>query len=424
MFRKAVSIPRLRLATQLTLFVVFVVLITMVTAYLVVVRSEQAFEYRKAERRAETLRPALEGGLDAIPGMAWVVPPRGPVPEAPPQELVALAAGHHILERAEGPQHAVVRDLGEGRRSIVLYSSVPHLEQRAMLLRILAGAALVLVAATVALSPVWAGFLLRHDPIVRRRIGQQMQDAAREAFRSHGAEQTTLARTYTEYVRLLYDPDERSREFIANVAHELRTPITLVRSGCEVIAGAPELGPRHGRRLAQMIGALDHMNETIRSFLILARQGDWGPFSRVPVAALVAEVAAMHRTEAEAAGVAIELGPVDVETVEAPREALTIVLSNLVRNAVRHGAHPGRVEISFERGIFRVRDDGPGIAEGERASIFQPFFRARRAAEQGVFGLGLGLAIVKRVCDACGWMVDVVGEAGGGATFLVTLRRA
>lgn len=421
MHRIAIAIPRMRLATQLTLFVVFAVVVSVITAYLVVLRSEQAFEYRKAERRADTLAPALAGGLDWIDGVVWVVPPRDPATPPPPPDFAALGIGHHRLGKGDGLMHLVVRPMTEERRSIVFYGGAPHVEQRAMLLRLLGGAALMLVAATVALSPWWATFLLRHDPLVRRKMGQQMNDATREAFRSQDVASSTLARTYTEYVRLLYDPQERSREFIANVAHELRTPLTLVRSGCEVIATSPDLSERHGRRLGQMIAALDHMDETVRSFLLLAREGDYGEVSRVKIRDLFNEIKALHAHECETTGTRLVIGQCDDTEIMLHREAFGIMLSNLVRNAIRHGGREGVVELSYRDGEVSVTDSGPGIAPEDRERIFLPFFRSRRAAEEGVFGHGLGLAIVSRVCDACGWQINVETKQTSGTTFAVRI---
>lgn len=422
MHKIAIAIPRMRLATQLILFVVFVVLISVITAYLVVLRSEQAFEYRKAERRADTLAPALEGGLDWIDGVAWVVPPRISTTPPPPPEFAALEIGHHQLGSGSVRVHLVVRAMSEGRRSIVFYGGAPHVEQRAMLLRLLGGAALVLVAATISLSPWWATFLLRHDPLVRQKIGQQMNDATREAFQSQNVASSTLARTYTEYVRLLYDPQERSREFIANVAHELRTPLTLVRSGCEVIAASPDLSERHHRRLGQMIAALEHMNEIVRGFLLLAREGDYGEVSQVNICDLFNEVKSLHAHESESAGARIIIRKCDETKVALHREAFIIVLSNLVRNAILHGGQEGLVELSYSEGKVRVADRGPGIATEDREHIFRPFFRSRRAAEEGVFGHGLGLAIVSRVCDACGWKINVEPMQTSGTCFSIRIR--
>lgn len=421
MLTKAFTIPKLRLATQLTLFVVFSVLLSVVAAYLVTLRSEQSFEYRKAERRAMTLLPALEEGLDEIKDVAWVLPPRAATKFPPPEDIRNLTIGHHLLDRDEGPLHVVISPIDNQRRAIVLYSSVPHQEQRETLLLLLGGVAMMLVAATVALSPWWAGFLLRHDPMVRKRIGQQMSDAAKEAFRTQDAEATTLAKTYTEYVRLLYDPNERSKEFIANIAHELRTPLTHVRSGCEVLANSPELTERNQKRLLRMISALDHMGETIRSFLLLAREGDYGTPTYVLVEPLLHEIASLYISEAAESGVELTIGPSDEGYIEVQREALWIVVSNLIRNAIRHGTKPGRVEVTYKEGVITVRDDGPGISKEDRLRIFQPFFRAKRSAEQGVFGLGLGLAIVKRVCEACEWEIDVDSNEGEGTCFRVNI---
>ncbi|MBV0912763.1 sensor histidine kinase [Anianabacter salinae] len=422
MFVKATSIPKLQLATQLTIFVVFAVLVSVIAAYLVTLQAERSFEFRKAEARANTLAPALtSGGIDTILGVAWVLPRRDPLAEVPPPDIAALPVGHHLLQRPEGTIHAVVRPMTEGRRSIVLYASAPHLEQRATLLRLLGGTALVLVAATVALAPWWAGFLLRYDPMVRRRIGRQMSHAAREAFQSQGASTSTLALTYTEYVRLLYDPDERSREFIANVAHELRTPITVVRSGCEVIVGNPNLEVRNERRLIRMIAALDHMSETIESFVLLARDGDYGIRSRVEIAKLFAEVISLHAAEAEAREVFIVLGHCDPTPVEVPREALATVVSNLLRNAIRHGARGGQIDLTFRQGELRVGNNGAGISQEEKEKIFRPFYRARNAAEEGSFGLGLGLAIVKRICEACNWNIDVQSPEANRTVFSIRI---
>jgi signal transduction histidine kinase len=199
--------------------------------------------------------------------------------------------------------------------------------------------------------------------------------------------------------------------------------LTLVRSGCEVMAATPEVQARHGRRMGQMIAALDHMNETIRSFLLLAREGDYGSATRVKVGEIFAELMSLYGHEARELGVEIIVGTCDDTPVLVQREALGIVVSNLLRNAIRHGGHPGRVELSYEQGRVLVADCGPGISREDRQRIFAPFFRARRAAEEGAFGLGLGLAIVKRVCEACAWEIEVESSEETGTRFSVMIAR-
>ena len=100
---------------------------------------------------------------------------------------------------------------------------------------------------------------------------------------------------------------------------------------------------------------------------------------------------------------------------------MTIAVGNLLRNAIRHAGGTGGVTLSYEDGCISVADHGPGISLEEQAHIFLPFYRSRRAAEEGTFGLGLGLAIVKRICDFYGWQIDVTGRAGNGTVFTIKL---
>ena len=422
MFRKATSIPYVRLATQLAGFGVAVVLVVLLAAYFTIVHSERSSAFRRAEALADAIVPALAAGGAVPAGEAWVLPSSGSASgNPPPAGLTGLDAGHHAVRVDGRAARAIVRGIGDGRLALVVYDETPHVERLSEVARSLAAIGAFLVVATLLISSWWASLLLRYDPHVRQRVSQQMRVAAARALRGKDETSSTLARTYTEYVRLLYDPDERTREFMANVGHELRTPITLVRTGCEVLTTIPDLSQRHRRRIAQMIAALDHMSETVRSFMILAREGDFGPANQVRIADIFSEIMALNAVEARERGMTFDVHAPEPCNVEVNREALMIAVGNLVRNAIRHAGVPGRITLSFEAGRISVADAGPGISHEDHSRIFMPFYRARRAAEEGTFGLGLGLAIVKRVSDFYGWKVDVSSRHGQGTVFTIDL---
>lgn len=423
MFRKAKSIPRVQLTTQLSVFAVIILLVVLLAAYFVVAYSERVSSYHQAEALADTAIAHILAG-EAVPrGTAWLLPQPGPPSAATfPKEIQGLPVGQSRIRIDGRPMSAVVRSLGGDRRAVVLYNEEPHKKRLWEVARLLAAIGAFLLVAALVFSSYWARNLLRDDARFRNRASQQLRAAVVRALSDKDETSSTLARTYTEYVRLLYDPDERTREFIANVGHELRTPITLVRTGCEVLTTIPDLSDRHQIRIAQMISALDYINETVRSFMILAREGDFGPANQVRIANVIADVIDLNAAEARVRGVEFEVNVAEAAEAEVNRDALMIALGNLVRNAIRHAEGPGRISISYEAGCISVADSGPGIATEDRSRIFMPFYRARRAAEEGRFGHGLGLAIVKRVSDFYGWKIDVTSRHGQGTVFKILIE--
>jgi len=104
-------------------------------------------------------------------------------------------------------------------------------------------------------------------------------------------------------------------------------------------------------------------------------------------------------------------------TVQLNRQALEIVLTNLIRNAVQH-TERGFVRVSYAAGRLKVSDSGAGIAAGDAQRLFERFYRAANKRE----GFGLGLAIVKRVCDLYGWTIEVDSALGRGSEFSIGFR--
>ncbi|NHN60566.1 GAF domain-containing sensor histidine kinase [Halorussus sp. JP-T4] len=217
--------------------------------------------------------------------------------------------------------------------------------------------------------------------------------------------------------RALREQNRRLEEFASVVSHDLRNPLNVARI---YLSMAEETGEEAD--FEQVRRAHDRMEQRIRNLLALARQDDGvGDVGERDLSAVAA--AAWKNVEAEGASYDAE-GDV---TVAADRERLQQLLENLFRNAVEHGSTSSRpgADDAVERGGavtirvgpldggagFYVADDGPGIPEDRRGSVFEHGY----STVDG--GTGLGLAIVRRVADAHDWSVSVGESEAGGARF-------
>lgn len=217
----------------------------------------------------------------------------------------------------------------------------------------------------------------------------------------------------------------QQRRFVADAAHELRTPITALSLQAENLSSVDLPAGARDRvaALRQGIGRTKHLLEQL---LALARQ-DAGSFDRttMPVVALddvVKEIVADAMLEA--ANRRIDLGFARVEPVTVRGEAVTLaaLARNLVDNALRFTPQGGRIDAWVYRegatATFQIEDSGPGVSPEEIGRIFEPFFRGHRPEGDGV---GLGLSIVKRVVDRLGGSIEAANIAESGRTGLRVL---
>jgi signal transduction histidine kinase len=215
------------------------------------------------------------------------------------------------------------------------------------------------------------------------------------------------------------------RDFVANVSHELKTPLTVVGGFAETLVD-DEMPAAVRRQFAETIrdNAL-RMQRIVDDLLDLSRieSGVWQPApAAVDVCAAAADATAAARVVAAAKGVAVCVEPApDARALHADPSAVRQVLSNLVENAVRHTA-AGTVTVFTARdpdGVWLgVRDTGAGIGAEHLPRIFERFYRADpgRAREAG--GTGLGLSIVKHLVEAHGGTVRAESRPGAGTTIM------
>lgn len=201
---------------------------------------------------------------------------------------------------------------------------------------------------------------------------------------------------------------ERQQRFILDAAHELRTPIAILQTRVETL---PE-GPARTRILADAarVGGL------AEQLLDLQRIDAGGKlFERVDLVGLCQGVVADLAPMAIAQGYELSLeSEVDQEYVTGDAAAIERALVNLVQNAIEHAGRKGDIVVRVERGgRIEIIDQGPGVPQAERETIFEPFHRLNRRDS----GAGLGLSLVRQIMERHGGNVSVIDTPYGGACF-------
>jgi two-component system, OmpR family, sensor histidine kinase MprB len=208
------------------------------------------------------------------------------------------------------------------------------------------------------------------------------------------------------------------QRLIADASHELRTPVTSLRTNAEVLREAHDLTQsERDALLRDVVAQAEELGALVADIIELARDGDPGAtVEEVRLDRLVEE--AVERAHRHAPGVIFEMALAPC-VVEAAPERLGRAVNNLLDNAAKHSPHGGVVEVRVVGGELSVRDQGPGVDAADVPHVFDRFYRGAGARDRP--GSGLGLAIVRQVAEARGGTVTVEDAPGGGALFRLSL---
>ncbi len=204
------------------------------------------------------------------------------------------------------------------------------------------------------------------------------------------------------------------RQLVADASHELRTPITSLRTNIEVLLEGGQLGEEDRRRLlADVVEQSEELSGLVGDLIELAR-GDLPPGATEPTRLdrIVEESLSRARRNYPHVRVSASLEP---RLVEGVPERLGRAINNLLDNAARHSPQDGVIDVLLDTGGLRVRDHGTGIDEEDLPHVFDRFYRG--ANSRGKQGSGLGLAIVRQVAEQHGGTVNAANAADGGAIF-------
>ncbi len=222
--------------------------------------------------------------------------------------------------------------------------------------------------------------------------------------------------------------DAVRRDFVANVSHELKTPIGALGLLSEAILGAKDQPDAVVKFASRMQNEAKRLTELVQEIIDLSRLQSSDPLQKavaVEINDVVREAVDQAQFSSEQRGISVEIGELQDATVIGDREQLITAVHNLVENAVNYSPEQTKVSIVTKRignlVEVSVTDQGIGIAESELNRIFERFYRVDPARSRMTGGTGLGLSIVKHVAQNHGGDVKVWSKLGVGSTFTLQL---
>ncbi|HZS38544.1 MAG TPA: ATP-binding protein [Polyangia bacterium] len=381
--------------------------------------------WRDPERRDRLLRH-LSDELDLdltlrTPDGALVIAVGSELPAPVDADLAAAREGAHFVKRAPRGWYVIAPVRDADTRAVVGLLETTHARHfgYASLMRpaLIVGAVLLLIA--IGTAPL-ARRISR--PVERlteasRRLGSG--DLAyrikpprrwRHRHRPHD-ELAELTRTWNEMAERIEGLVRGHRELLANVSHELRSPLQRIRLALEMLP--EELAPQVDVRLRDVKIDLAELERLIDDVLTTSRLEATGlptHVERVDVGGLLEQLGARAKIDPITTGKRVEVAAPAAIELQADGALVKRALWNLVENAAKYGAPPIRIEAALrgERVELSVTDDGPGIAPGDRERVLDAFYRADKARTAGAaHGFGLGLTLARRVAEVHGGAIRV-----------------
>jgi two-component system phosphate regulon sensor histidine kinase PhoR len=274
-------------------------------------------------------------------------------------------------------------------------------------------------------QPDFVRYLNSHDydqMLVMRGMGSNRQHTLSVQVFPYGENRKLIL---TQDITELERTDSMRRDFVANVSHELKTPLTVLSGFLETMRELPLDEADRARYLEMMDQQATRMQNIVRDLLVLANlEGDMRP----PGDELLDMRAVLRHLEDDANSLSggrhrITFHNDESLTVAGVETEIVSALANLVTNAIRYTPDGGAIDVSWQRvsdrAVFMVRDSGLGIPAEHIPRLTERFYRVDRSRSRDTGGTGLGLAIVKHVLQRHHAELDVKSEVGRGSTFIV-----
>ncbi|CAB3628673.1 two-component sensor histidine kinase [Achromobacter marplatensis] len=345
-----------------------------------------------------------------------------PGSEAFPAWLRRLNPGFHKIEREGRVWHVMVDDQ-DGQRYMLLRDYTDY-EQSQVASHWTAVSGL---AGSLALAFILGILATRRLLRPLSRLAAQVNARGAQPPQTRLAEDYPpdeigqLAAAFDATYNQLEQALRREQLFTADVGHELRTPLMVISSSCELLREEQALDASGQARLARIEAAAADMGERLDTYLMLARGGDAAErFARESAhtaarGQLAAWSAVAQRRDMR---LTLEVAQPEAPALQFPAPLLRAVLSNLIRNSLQYAGPRASVVITAGPDFMQVADDGPGIAAERHEAVFSPFVRGE---QPDAGNLGLGLSLVQRICAHQGWRVSLQSAPGRGTVFRVDL---
>lgn len=337
-----------------------------------------------------------------------------------PELLRDLEPGFHEVYPSSGELHVVVRDFDNTR--FYLTYDVSYHERRISEFEWLIFSFFVLVAIiSIGLGYYFSGLLIKPVSDLANRVDDlRIENTSSPlAERYHEDEVVRLASAIDNYVSRIKELMDREKSFTADVSHELRTPLTSIRTSCELLLHDKNISDKSHKRVQQIHRASERMREMISSLLYLARGTDPNVTENIVLVNVIKTVLDPLSESIDEKKLRIDINIDSDETVQVNSDALKVVLSNLLENAIEHTAN-GKITVQYQPTVLSIIDTGEGISEQDLHLIYNRFYRGKHTSHK-ISGFGLGLSIVKRLSDYYGWNIQIKSESGMGTSAQLTL---
>ncbi len=266
-----------------------------------------------------------------------------------------------------------------------------------------------------------------------RKEDEKQLDFSTDVLSNVNREVLSWAKDNQQQINSLKEQEEFRKEFIGNLSHELKTPIftiqgyilTLLEGGLEDPQINREYLERADRNLDRLISLINELDEITRLESGQTRLNK----TRFDIVELAEEVIDEVEYKAHVANISLKVrDPKKLINVEADKQKINQVLTNLLVNSIKYGKDRGTTRIKFydldENIMVEVEDDGVGITQEHLPRLFERFYRVDKSRARHQGGSGLGLAICKHILDAHEQSINVRSEEGVGSTFTFTLKKA
>lgn len=222
------------------------------------------------------------------------------------------------------------------------------------------------------------------------------------------------------------------RDFVANVSHELKTPLASIQAYAEtLIDGAIDDQQNNRTFLGRIVEQSERLHMLIQDLLSIARvesNSQANEFTTLNMAEVLDRCIKYHQPRAKKKDIKLKVASPDIVMIYAESEGIRQIMDNLIDNAIKYSLEDGLVQtfikIENKRVILSVQDNGLGISEEHLERIFERFYRVDKARSRELGGTGLGLSIVKHLVNAFGGTIEVSSHPDEGTTFIVTLPLA
>lgn len=332
-------------------------------------------------------------------------------PDLPPEFEALTPGSYHAVSIGEKAYQVYVGEKDSGRPVYIGYDITEWEALERPVINILVAGVILSMILAVALGLRISRQVIA--PVTALSTRLQALDPRERSVRlapEFADEVSVIAEAFDRYMERLDGFVAREQLFTSAAAHELRTPLAVIQGATEVLAEQPDLPPAATRATARLQRAVRDMREFIEALLFLSREEsrDDAEQARCELRRLVTQLAEDFRATKNGKPVTIEVAASEDLWLDAPPALPTIVVSNLLRNALEH-TPAGEIRVELDGRTLRITDTGEGIAPEAQALLFSRGYTTKA-------GGGMGLHLTKRICDRFGWQLTIASTPSKGTT--------